>query len=85
MTTLNAKANTAYHRLKDDMDDWPYSSERDAMEAAWEDGYTVAQVEILRAAAEAWGDGNEGFPYDWLLTRAAEIEAGQEPDWSDFR
>jgi len=36
------------------------------------------KAQVLREAAEDWGDGIEGFPYTWLLERAEEIEAGQE-------
>jgi hypothetical protein len=42
----------------------------------------AAQAEVLRQAAEGWGDGNEGFPHGWLNDRADEIEQGKSPDWS---
>lgn len=42
----------------------------------------AVQAEILRKAADAWGDGIEGFPYHWLHERANEIELGEAPDWS---
>jgi hypothetical protein len=62
---------------------WPLAHAiADMLLADEDDGYKAAQVEILREAAEAWGDGHEGFPYHWLLNRACEIEAGKAPDWS---
>jgi hypothetical protein len=32
------------------------------------------KAEALREAADAWGDGIEGFPYAWLHERADELE-----------
>lgn len=42
MTTLNARANKAYHDAIDEMDGWPFDSQRDVYETAWEDGYKAA-------------------------------------------
>jgi len=39
------------------------------------------KAEVLREAAEGWGDGVEGFAYQWLLDRADEIEQGKIPNW----
>lgn len=33
-----------------------------------------AKAAALREAADAWGDGREGFPYHWLHERADKIE-----------
>lgn len=41
----------------------------------------AVKADALREAAEHWGDGNEGFPYNWLMNRANEIEDGDTVNW----
>lgn len=54
MTTLNARANQAYHALVEESgEDWPgFDHQRDAFEEGWATGYKTAEVD-LNAALEA--------------------------------
>lgn len=83
MTTLNARANQAWRAASDQEhldDDDQFFGQQQAFEGGWETGYKTAAVEVLRQAADAWGDGAEGFPYQWLHDRADEIEQGATCD-----
>lgn len=50
------------------------STPEQCMAEALEAARPYLEAEGLRKAADAWGDGTEGFPYAWLHERADAIE-----------
>lgn len=82
MTTLNARANQAWREAAggEPFSNAGFGNERAAFEEGWETGYKAAAIEVLRQAADAWGDGIEGFPYQWLHDRADELAQGASCD-----
>lgn len=56
MTTLNARANQAYHALVEEAgEDWMgFDHQRDAFEEGWETGYKAAAEDIAKALEDPW-------------------------------
>lgn len=46
MTTLNARANQAYHEAAERLDGFGFDNQRDAFEDGWETGYKAAEGDI---------------------------------------
>lgn len=52
MTTLNARANQAYHEWAEQMDGWPADSEKAVFEEGYETGYKAAQADVAKRFRE---------------------------------
>lgn len=52
-----------------------YAGDGEGIDDAILDGFILkVRADALRAFADEWGDGNEGFPYGPLYERVAELE-----------
>lgn len=72
MTTLNARANQAWHEATDGGTDPAFDRQQDAFEEGWETGYKTAAEEIAKAL-EAIPD--KVYPADVFLPDSSSVDA----------